>query len=127
MMFWLLSMVGVISMIGQEAGMPPGVRPHIDVKLAPGWHYDQSREKFISDKGDTFTTEQELPANTSIRHTAPNLAKKKPHTLSKSERNLASYVQVIFPYGTQVKDHLPKINKWPCVLEVHLPPQISLP
>lgn len=116
-----------MSMTGHATGPPAWIKPHIDVKLAPGWYFDTSKKAFVSERGDEFAPGEQLPANALIRHTAPGLAMREQSELSPSELNLVSYIQIVFPPGTMVEDYLPGVREWPCISEAREPPRISLP
>ena len=112
---------------GCKQNSPPGVRPHLDVKLAPEWRYDAASKAFVATNGEEFVPGDKLPGGIEIRYTVPDLAKRKPSSLSEAELDLVAYVQVIFLQGTQVEKYINTVKRWPCVLEVRKPPQISLP
>jgi hypothetical protein len=106
---------------------PKGLRPSLDVKLAAEWRYADSRGVFVSSAGEEFSPAADLPKGTQIRYMAPQLARADRATLSADERNLASYLQIIFPKGAQLDRWLSDIARWPCVEQVQRPPEISLP
>jgi hypothetical protein len=106
---------------------PEGLQPSLDVKLAPEWRYSDTREIFASSGGEEFSPIPDMPKGTQIRYMAPHLAKADRATLSADERNLALYLQVVFPKGTEVDQYLAVIGKWPCVEQVQRPPEVSLP
>lgn len=103
------------------------MRPHLDARLATGWRYDAAAGAFVAGDGQRFMPGDSLPAGVEIRHTAPDLARSDPGSLSAAERDLAAYVQIIFPRGTRPGRYLDKVKRWPCVKEVREPPEISLP
>ena len=49
------------------------------------------------------------------------------HRLSKPEKDLRRYMQVILPDGESPADYIKTIRAWPSVEEAWLPPEISLP
>lgn len=106
---------------------PKGLRPSLDVKLAAAWRYVDASETFVSSGGEEFSPLAELPKGTRIRYMAPHLAKADRAALSADERNLAQYLQVVFPKGTSVESYLAIIEDWPCVERVDPPPEVSLP
>lgn len=112
---------------GRNPKKPANIRPHLDVKLAPGWHFDASSGVFMSEHQEMFVPGEQLPTDAEIRFTAPEFAKSKPNTLTDAERNLAAYVQIVFPRGASVKKYLAVVKVWPCVADAHEPPVISLP
>lgn len=115
----------VMSAGGTDA--PKALRPSLDVKLASEWRYADSRGVFVSSAGEEFSPEAELPKGTQIRYMAPHLARADRATLSGDERNLAAYLQIIFPKGAEIDRYLAPIAQWPCVEQVQRPPAISLP
>jgi hypothetical protein len=106
---------------------PQGLRPSLDVKLASEWRYADSRGVFVSSAGEEFSPRADLPKGTQIRYMVPHLASADRATLSADERNLASYLQIVFPKGAEIDRYLPDIAQWPCVEQVQRPPEISLP
>lgn len=106
---------------------PKALRPSLDVKLASEWRYADSRGLFVSSAGDEFSPGAALPKGTQIRYMVPHLARADRATLSADERNLAAYLQIIFPKGAEVDRYLSEIAQWPCVEQVQRPPEISLP
>ncbi len=106
---------------------PKSLRPSLDVKMAADWRYSVARGIFVSSIGDEFSPATDLPKGTQVRYMVPHLAKADRATLSAEEGNLAQYVQVVFPKGTAVDPYLAVVGKWPCVEQVQLPPEVSLP
>ncbi|MEK6284680.1 MAG: hypothetical protein AABO57_02960 [Acidobacteriota bacterium] len=103
------------------------IRIPVDLKLKTGWRLDRSRRVFESDSGEKFTPRGDLPKNSRIVYKVPTLAGADPSKLSKHERELQRYVQVILPPGESPADYVDVIRKWPCVAEAHIAPEISLP
>jgi hypothetical protein len=66
-----------------------------------------------------------MPAR--IVYKVPNLARTKEANLSKDERDLRRYMQVILPAGESPAEYVNMIRDWPCVVEAHVAPEISLP
>ncbi len=106
---------------------PKGLRPSLDIRLAAEWRYADTREIFVSSSGEEFSPAADMPKGTRIRYMSPHLAKADRATLTADERNLAQYLQVIFPKGTSVDPYLAVIGKWPSVERVERPPEVSLP
>ena len=104
-----------------------GIRVPVEVKLKPEYRYDSSRRIFESDFGERFAPNGGLPKNTRIVYKVPALAKTDVGKLSKAERNLRRYVQVILPAGESPADYVDLIRAWPSVEEAWVGPEISLP
>src|SRR5262245_1885869 len=102
------------------------IRTPVEVKLKPGFRYNTSKRVIETDKGKELRL-GDLPKGTRIVHKVPALANAKPETLSKPERELRQYLQVIFPAGETPADFIEKIRTWPGVEDVWLGPEISLP
>ena len=109
------------------SGGPLDLKPHLVVKLKDAWGFDAARCIFLTATGKKFSPREDLPKQSRIVFMTPDLAKRRPETLSKEERNLAQYLQVILPKGTDAAAYIPVVNRWECVEEVKLPPEISLP
>ncbi|MEK6320649.1 MAG: hypothetical protein AABN33_03085 [Acidobacteriota bacterium] len=103
------------------------VRIPVDLKLKPGWRLDPTHGFFETDSGERFTPHKDLPKNSRIVYKVPGLAGADPSKLSKHERDLQRYVQVILPPGESPADYVDLIRKWPCVAEAHTAPEMSLP
>ena len=74
-----------------------GVRTPIDIKLKPEWHFDTKRRMFVSDSGEKFAPRGQLPKSSRIVYKVPSLVGADPARLSKHERDLRRYMQVILP------------------------------
>jgi hypothetical protein len=109
-----------------EVPSPKGskIRIPIDVKLKTGWRYDARRGAFVS-ASQVF--KPELPAKSRIVYKVPQLAKADPAKLSKAERDLQRYMQVILPPRKRPEDYLESVREWPSVAEAHVAPRVSLP
>jgi hypothetical protein len=103
------------------------IRIPVDLKLKPGWRFNPDRRVFESDTGEKFTPRGDLPKNSRIVYKVPNLARVKAANLSKSERDLRRYMQVILPAGESPAEYVNVVRGWPCVEEAHVAPEISLP
>jgi hypothetical protein len=91
----------------------------IDFKLKPGRRYDEA-------KGVEFTAPR-LPKNSRILYKVPSLAGSAVKGLSKAEKDLQRYMQVILPSPRSAKAVLETLRSLLAVEEVHLAPEISLP
>jgi len=104
-----------------------GLKPHLVVKIKAGWTFNPKEKMFVSRKGKKFSPTPHLPKGSEVRFMTPELATSDPGSLSKAERNLARYLQILFPQGTAPKRFIMAIKEWECIEEVRLPPDISLP
>lgn len=113
--------------MGPGSGGKVPLLPSLVVRLGPEWRYVASRKCFLSTGDEEWRPVQELPAGTRIEPMAPHLAESDPGQLTEDEKDLARYVQVIFPAGTDPGDYVTSIRDWPCAEKVRPPPDISLP
>lgn len=104
----------------------PVKRP-IELTLKPGWRYDSCRRAFVGAKGESFSPRGDLPARTQIAYQIPDVAGKDPAKLSQPERDLQRYLHVVLPSEAVSEDYIAAVEKWPCVLEANVAPEISLP
>ena len=109
--------------------LPPGskVRTPIDLKLKPKWKFDMRRRVFASASGEEFAPGSELPKNSRIVYKAPSLVEADEARLSKYEKDLRSYMQVILPAGESPAGYLEVVRAWPSVSEAQVAPEVSLP
>ena len=107
--------------------VPKGVvaRP-VDLKLKRGWRYDEVKRVLVSNSGTLFTPSR-LPKGTRIAYKVPSLARLTPARLSKAERDLQRYMQVVLPVSLAPEKYLKTIQAWPCVEEARVAPEVSLP
>ena len=103
------------------------IRTPVDLKLKPKWRFEPSRRVFESDSGEKFAPRGDLPKNSKIVYKVPNLAGANEAKLSKYERDLRRYMQVILPAGESPADYVNVICSWPCVAEAYVAPEVSLP
>jgi hypothetical protein len=99
----------------------------VELKLKPRYRYDSSRRVFESESGERFKPSVELPKNTRIVYKVPALAEADPAKLSKYERDLRRYMQVILPTGESAADYVDAIRAWPSVEDAWIAPAVSLP
>jgi len=102
-------------------------RVSVEVKLKAGFCYNLSKGVFESELGEVFNPRDELPKKTRIVYKVPTLAKADLNSLSKPERELRRYVQVILPEGESPAKYLKTIQGWPGVDGAWIAPEISLP
>jgi hypothetical protein len=109
--------------------LPAGskVRTPIDLKLKPKWHFDAKLRVFVSDSGEQFAPRGQLPRNSRIVYKVPSLVETDQARLSKHERDLRRYMQVILPAAESPADYIEVVRAWPAVAEAHVAPEVSLP
>lgn len=103
------------------------VRPSINVKLKPGCHWEASRRVFLSRSGKEFDPRGDLPRNSRIVYTVPRLTEGHETTLSRHEKTLRRYMQIILPPGESPAAYLDLVRAWPPVAEAQAAPEVSLP
>ena len=108
---------------------PPegAVRIPIEVKLKPKWRYEATRRAFVSTAGDAFSPRGSLPRKSKIVYKTPSLADADEARLSRAERELCRYMQVILPPGESPAKYLDAVRAWPPVEAAHVGPNVSLP
>jgi hypothetical protein len=99
----------------------------VEVKLKPKYRYDSNRRMFESESGERFKPFGDLPKNTRLVYKVPELANADPARLSKHEKDLRRYMQVILPEGKSPADYVGTIRGWPSVEDAWVAPEISLP
>src|SRR5262245_9796180 len=102
------------------------LRP-VELRLKPGWRYDARRAKFVTDEGEQCAPGADLPKGTRIAPKVPALVRPGRAGLSKPEKDLLRFVQVLLPARVSAADYLERISSWPCVEEVRVAPNIGLP
>ena len=109
--------------------LPAGskVRTPIDLKLKPKWRFDSKRRVFVSDSGEEFAPRGQLPRSSRIVYKVPSLVEADQARLSKPERELRRYMQVILPAGESPAAYLEVVRAWPAVAEANVAPDVSLP
>jgi len=113
--------------MGHAGGDVSHIRPHLVVKLKPGWRWVESKKAFISSSGQEFRPARELPGARGIVAMVPDLATRKKAQLSEDERNLARYIHIVFRKQSKPEKHSREVRDWPCVEEVRRAPEITLP
>jgi hypothetical protein len=104
-----------------------GIRTPVEVKLKPKYRYDSSKRVFESERGERFKPSGDLPKHTRIVPKVPALAQAHPAKLSKYEKELQRYFQVILPEGESPADYVEAIRRWPGVEDAWVAPEVSLP
>lgn len=113
--------------MGSKPQPPRDAPSHLLVKLKTGWRYDASARAFTHTRGGGVPVGADLPRGCRIEYMIPHLADADPSSLGADERDLARYVQVLFPKGTAAAKYVPVVRAWECVEDVELPPDASLP
>ena len=116
-----------MSVIGCNQNKMPTLKPYLDIKVKSGWHYIEEDNIFLSTNGQKFSPAEELPSGTKIFYMTPSLSQADPETLSPDERNLAHYLQIIFPQGEKAQNHMETVQQWPFIENVRPPQNITLP
>lgn len=98
----------------------------VDFKLKPGWRYDEAKGIFVSSRGAQFAPPP-LPKKTRILYKVPGLASSPSDGLSKAERDLQLYMHLLLRPSDAPEKYVKTIQAWPCVEEVHVAPEVSLP
>jgi hypothetical protein len=98
----------------------------IEFKLRPGWLYDEVKRVFVDPEGVEFAAPR-LPKNSRVVYKVPSLARSAAKGLSKAEKDLRRYMQVILPSRRSGKAVLQSLQSLPAVEQAHLAPEISLP
>lgn len=115
----------------QSAGggprLPKGVRRPLVIKLKPGWRYESAGRKFVCKTGRSLRPSADLPKGSRISYMIPSLQRVDPKKLSADERDLARYIHIILPKGTEPAKHLRPVREWDCVDEAYVQPEVSLP
>ena len=104
-----------------------GIKIPVEVKLKRNYSYDSSKRVFRSQSGEQFKPSGDLPKNTKIVYKVPALAEANAGKLSKAEKDLRRYMQVILPKGVSAADYVEAVRAWPSVEEAWIAPEISLP
>jgi hypothetical protein len=101
-------------------------KPHLVVRLKEGWRFDSKQSVFISAVGQTLSATKDLPKGSKVVYMSPGLSEADQGSLSEPERDLACYLQIIFPNREDPSAYLGIVKAWDCVAEVRLPPRVSL-
>ena len=114
--------------VGYDQGrQPAGMKPHLVVKLKSGWSYDPKHRRFVEVRGKSLSPGKSLPDGARIVYMVPDLVTRSPESLTKDERDLARYLQILLPEGVDPSHYIDTVRQWECAEEVRLPPEISLP
>jgi hypothetical protein len=99
----------------------------LELKLKAEWSYDVGRRKFITDTGDEFSPWHDLPKGSKIFNKVPRKLLPENRPLTRAERDLLRYLQVILPVGRAPVELVEPLQRWRCLESVSLGPQVSLP
>ena len=113
--------------MGPESKKRAKTKPHLIMRVKKGWHFDEETYQFISDQGQCVETKADLPARTRLEYRVPQLVRTGTNLLSKDEADLLRYFNIMLPPGSDPSEYLVIVKKWPCVEDLHLPPEVSLP
>ena len=102
------------------------LRP-VELRLKPGWRYDARRALFVTDEGGRCAPGPDLPKGARIAPKVPALVRPGRAGLSKPEKDLLRFVQVLLPARVSAADFVDRISLWPCVEEVRVAPVVGLP
>ncbi len=110
-----------------ESRKPVKTKPHLVIRIKEGWRFDQKTNQFVSEEGQRLFVKTDLPSRSHVQYRIPQLAKASEDSLTKNEANLRRYFNVILPGSTDPSDYIEVVKNWPCVEDVQLPPEVSLP
>lgn len=113
--------------MGPESKRRIKTRPHLVVRIRDGWRFDEEKSEFVSGQGQRVETKADLPPRSRVEYRIPQLAKAARKSLSKDEADMLRYFNVILPSGSDPLDYQKIVEQWPCVEDVQLPPESSLP
>jgi len=103
------------------------IRVPVELKLKRNYKYDSRKRVFESGSGTSFDPYRDLPKDTRIVYKVPALAAADEAKLSKPEKDLRRYMQVILPQGVSPQDFVEIVRAWPSVEEASVGPDVSLP
>lgn len=101
----------------------PGLRPHLVARLRPGWEHSTGR--FVSGEGKEIDPSELLPPGSRVEPMVPEVVEEGPR--SEAEADLARYIHLVLPPGTDPDAWLDDLRAAECFEEVRKPPEISLP
>jgi hypothetical protein len=111
----------------ETTDLPLGVSPHLEVRLKPGWRFDRRRRALVSEADQLVRLRSLLPTSTKITPMVPSLADADPASLSEDEQQLARYLQVVLPPGTDPTDLVATLRDLDGLESVSTPPRMGLP
>jgi hypothetical protein len=111
----------------ERPGTEPSARPHVVVKLKPGWTFNPGRRVFVSRDGMLVRPQPDLPNGSRIVPMAVDLARTPRAGLSAAEEELSRYYQIILPKGSDAAAVRTAASHWASIADASMPPRISLP
>ena len=111
----------------ESTGLPPGVSPHLDVRLKPGWRFDRRRRALVAEDGRSLSLRGLLAPKARVVPMAPALAAAPRRNHSEDEDLLARYLQVVVPADADPADLAAALRRLDGVEVVTTPPPIGLP
>lgn len=106
---------------------PAGRQRPLIGKLKPSWTFDSDRRVFCGPRGNEFDPSSELPQGTLITPVVPILVKRSQKKLSHAERDLMTFIHVIFPAEILPEPQIDDVKRWPCFESVTISPLYGLP
>ncbi len=106
---------------------PGGLRPHLVVRLRTGWRFDEASSRFFLGEGEDAFEPSRLPEGSKIVYMIPDLQGADRNQMSEDDAKLASYLHILLPPDSRAEKIAPRVVEWPCVVDVRLPPELSLP
>jgi hypothetical protein len=106
---------------------PPGVAPHLELRMKPGWRFDSRKRALVSESGQTISLRNLLPTGARVLLVAPSLADDDKRLLSDDERLLSRSLQVALPADADSKAVVAALRKIKALDQVSTGPQIGLP
>ena len=103
---------------------PPGLAPHIVVRLKPGYRVEGDAVLSGTTRIDLGAF---LPRGATVTPRVPGLAARRAKPLSAAEESLARTYQVVLPSRARANQVREKLAKLDCVESAELSPAISLP
>ncbi len=113
--------------MGPGSNKVPKTKPHLIIRLKKGWYFDEESHYFVSDQGQRIEPKADLPAGSRLEYRVPELIQKSPDIQNKAEEDLLRYFNILLPPGSTPSEWLVIVKKWPCVEELQLTPEVSLP
>jgi len=102
--------------------------PHLIIEIKDGWHFDEIKNQFFSDKHQHIEIEKILPPKCKIERRTPQLVKNKKLASTEHDIRLIHFFTLLLPHGSDPSDYIEIVNKWSFVENVDPPPlEVSLP
>lgn len=101
--------------MGSKPQPPRNLPSHLVVKLKTGWRFEKSGGVFTHTQGGQAPIKADLPRTCRITHLVPDLAEADPRSLEPEECDLALFVKVDFPKGSDAARLKSVVRAWACV------------